>query len=127
MKPESADAIARARAILEEAEYLLSGSYWAAAASRSYYAMFHAAKSVLNEMDVERSSHHAVIGTFGEFVVKPGLADRQLQKYLLDAFSLRSESDYTVPPPVTEERARNAAAYAKLFVVFCEKLLEQSP
>jgi len=64
-----------AEMFLKESEHLFSGGFYNGTVGRAYYAMFHAATAALLAKDVERTSHHAIISAFGEFIVKPGLLE----------------------------------------------------
>ena len=75
MRSEVAERLQRADGFICVAGDLLRLGHWSDAVSRSYYAMFHAATGVLLELDIERSSHHAVWAAFGEFVTARGLMD----------------------------------------------------
>ena len=74
---------------LAQAELLLASSFPGAAASRSYYAMFHAATAALLQRGIKRRSHQGIIAAFGQIFVKPGIVDARFHKYLTKAFSLR--------------------------------------
>ena len=84
--------------------------------------MFHAATAVLLTKNIERTSHKALISAFGEFIVKPSLIDKKFQRYFLEAFELRQESDYQPTRTVSAEQARESLRRAKEFVEICRKL-----
>ena len=67
--------------------------------------MFHTATAVLLSLNIQRSSHHALIAAFGEYVAKPALMEKKFHRNLLDAFTMRSESDYLPVPETDEEKA----------------------
>lgn len=95
---------------------LIELGHWEDAVSRAYYSMFHAATAVLLSKNIQRSSHHALISAFGEYVTKPGLMDRKLHQYLITAFSVRSGSDYMPIPDTNEEDARIVLDQAQEFL-----------
>jgi uncharacterized protein (UPF0332 family) len=93
--------------------------------SRSYYAMFHAAKAVLTEMDIARASHRGVIAAFGQFVVKPGHMHPRFHASLRQAFNARAESDYLARPEDSMGDARAFLERAREFVTAVQSHLER--
>ena len=73
----------RAAECVEDARILIDNNRPAAATTRTYYAMFHAATAVLAVKGIRRSSHHAILSAFGEYLVKPGLIDSRFHFLLL--------------------------------------------
>ena len=69
----------RAAECVEDARILIDNNRPAAAATRAYYAMFHAATAILAVKGIKRSSHHGILSAFGEYLVKPGLIDHKFQ------------------------------------------------
>ncbi len=122
MKSEASEHLERATEFLGAAKALLSAEYASVAVGRAYYAMFHAATAALLERDIVRSSHHALIAAFGQFVVKPGDVDERFHAYLRDAFTLRSDSDYLPSPAVSVEEAQSVTQKADEFVAICCQL-----
>jgi uncharacterized protein (UPF0332 family) len=80
--------------MLADARLLLEAERLRSTVNRTYYAMYHAAKAVLDQMGIEVRSHGGVIARFGEHVVRRGLADRELARALHEAFDLREKTDY---------------------------------
>ena len=112
----------RADDCIKDAELLLAGHRHSAAVGRSYYAMFHAATAALLRRDIKRHSHQGLISAFGQFIVKPGLAEPRFHKHITEAFDLRQESDYQPLVEVTEQQAGKVLDRAKEFVEICRKL-----
>ena len=87
------------------------------AASRAYYAMFHAATALLRLRQMTFSRHTAVIAAFGREFVVTGLFAREHHKALIEASELRQLADYSPGVAVGEQRARRlvdqAAAFAR--------------
>jgi hypothetical protein len=84
--------------------------------------MFHAATAALLAKGIERTSHHAIISAFGEFVVKPGLLESKFHRYIIEAFTLRNDCDYLAPFEVEESQAAATLQRAKEFIQACKKL-----
>ena len=108
-----------AAVFLQESEHLLSGGFFRGTIGRAYYAMFHAATAALLAKGIERSSHHAVIAAFGEFLVKPGSIAPQFHKHLIETFTLRNDCDYLAPCSPEEGQAKTALQRARRFVEAC--------
>jgi len=78
---------------VEDARVLLDHNRLAAAVTRAYYAMFHAATAVLLAKGIQRSSHRGMLSAFGKHVVKTGAIDRTFFQYLRETFERRQQSD----------------------------------
>ncbi len=124
MKPEVADHLARAEELLRAARQLLEWGFPADSLSRSYYAMFHAAKGVLLELNIERGSHKGVWSAFGQFVTAPGLMDVRYHHEGIRLFSARSRSEYRAKPTDTCQDAQKELDVARDFVAACRSFLE---
>ena len=86
------------------------------AASRAYYAMFHAAVAMLRLRQMAFSRHSAVIAAFGrEFVVKGPIA-KEHHAALIEAFEVRQLADYSPGMGVGEPKARRLLQQAEAFV-----------
>ena len=86
--------------------------------------MFHAATATLLTKEIERTSHHAIISAFGEFIVKANLIDEKFHQYIIEAFMLRNDCDYLAPFEADESQAAATLQRAKEFVEACKKLVE---
>lgn len=115
----------RSEHFIKVAEDLAKLNYWEDVISRSYYSMFHSATAILLNINIQRSSHHALIAAFGEHIAKIGLMDKKYHRYLLDAFSARSESDYLPIPDSTKEEAFSMIDKAKEFLKAAKEYLEK--
>lgn len=111
-----------AETFLRESEHLFSGGFYNGTVGRAYYAMFHAATAALLAKDIERTSHHAIIAAFGEFVVKPGFLDTKFHKYIIEGFTLRNDCDYLAPFEAEESQAVATLQRAREFVEACKEL-----
>ena len=125
MKEDVRRHIEIAKVFLAESDHLLAGGFARGAVGRAYYAMFHAATAVLLDRGIERTSHHGIISAFGEFIAKPGLVSPKLHRHLVEAFTLRNDSDYLVPFQPQRSQAETALERASQFVQECETLLAQ--
>jgi uncharacterized protein (UPF0332 family) len=116
--------MARGEKFRRAARELADLGFGDASASRAYYAMFHAAKAVLLELGIERSSHHGLWAAFGQHVSNTGLMDRRYHRECLRAFRVRLRSDYDASPNLTESDIEDTRAAAADFVAACRRFLE---
>jgi uncharacterized protein (UPF0332 family) len=113
----------RAAECVDDANLLLDNGRYAAAVTRAYYAMFHAATAVLLTKDIRRTSHRGILSAFGEQVVKTGLLDRSFHRYFREAFDLRQQSDYEPVVDVDTKHAKQILSRAVDFVDACRRLI----
>jgi len=93
---ESQRWMAKARSSLTAAKKLWEESLFAESISRSYYAMFYAAKALLLLDGIDVSKHSAVAAAFGREYAKTGKIDPTYHRMLLDGFEWRQKADYDV-------------------------------
>jgi len=84
--------------------------------------MFHAATALLLHKEIERSSPHAIVSAFGEYIARLGLVDPKLHKHFLEAFTLRNDCDYLAPFEPEKSQAQLTLQQATEFVAACRKL-----
>jgi uncharacterized protein (UPF0332 family) len=87
---------------LDVAVKLLDDKAWRDAASRAYYAMFHAVRA----KRLDSRKHSGVISLFNQHFVKAGLVSRDLGRILMTAKDFRERGDYDEFAPISEEIAR---------------------
>lgn len=84
--------------------------------------MFYSAEAVLLSKNLRFSKHQAVIAAFGKHFAKPGILDKNLHRYLLDAFEERMESDYgplgTIEQDMVDERLLQAEKFLREVELF---------
>jgi uncharacterized protein (UPF0332 family) len=108
--------LARARSDLDASRLLLNSGFMDQAASRAYYAAFYAAEAALLRLGETRSSHSALIATFGSLVVKQGGFEPSLAALLRELFDLRNDADYELLGSITQDTALYAVDSAERFV-----------
>ena len=79
---------------LKAANMLLDNKDFLGAANRSYYAVFHAMRSVLALDGIDRKHHSGVISEFRRLYIKTGIFDAELSDMIGDQFDNRNASDY---------------------------------
>jgi hypothetical protein len=88
------DLLDRARQDLEAARHLVQGGFPAQAASRAYYAAFHAAEAALLSLGETRSKHAGVVAAFSRLVVREGGLEDWCGRMLRSLFERRNAADY---------------------------------
>lgn len=99
MHPEEKKALSNARythaqECLESANLLLENGNYKSAANRSYYAIFHAMRSVLAFDGIDMKHHSGIISEFRKLYIKTGIFDVKLSAIISVLFNVRQDSDY---------------------------------
>jgi uncharacterized protein (UPF0332 family) len=115
----------RARQHLKAARDLLVNEDFADSISRSYYAIFQAARALLAIEQLESRKHSGVIALFNRYFVKTGKADKQLGIVLKDARRSREMADYSDVVEFAREDAEGQLQDAEMFVEAVTKLVEE--
>jgi uncharacterized protein (UPF0332 family) len=123
VRQDVSDHLDRAEELLRAARDLIELGYPSDSISRSYYALLHAATAVLLELGIQRASHHALWGAFGQFVTAPGLLDARYHHVAVRLFADRSRAEYQAKPGGTREDAERDLAAARDFVAACRAFL----
>lgn len=115
MTQEQLELLEQARNTLDAAKLLLTNGHLRDAISRAYYSMFYVAEAFLGEAS-SRSSHKAVIISFGRDVANAGQVPIEFHRKLIDAERLRNKADYRHREIVTPEEALKQVADAEQFL-----------
>ena len=83
-----------AQECLDSAKLLLESGNYKSAANRSYYAVFHAMRSVLAFDEIDMKHHSGIISEFRRLYIKTGIFDATLSSIISVLFSIRQDSDY---------------------------------
>ena len=86
--------IKKAKIALNEAKILFEAELYDGAASRSYYAAFHAMSALLANDGYRMKKHSGVISKFRELYIKTGIFDVSMSEQISDLFELRTRCDY---------------------------------
>lgn len=105
-----------ARSALRAAEVLTGEECFPDAVSRSYYAVFHAARAALHVQDVEAETHAGVRRMFGLHLIKPGLIEPPSAAALGGTLDERLAADYNPEATFSVKDARNACRQARTFL-----------
>jgi len=116
--------IRRAESALQEAQALLDAGFPPASITRSYYAMFYAARALLSSKEVSPKSHGGTLQKLGELFVKPGLLSAEQTAAMGAAMELRQQADYSVSASALDDtKAQEVLAAAGTFVEAARDLL----
>lgn len=92
--------ISQAEQCTKSANILKDFGDYKGAANRSYYAIFHAMRSVLALDEIDFSKHSGVSAYFRKNYIKTGVFDVGMSDIIRLAFDVRSDSDYDDYDPV---------------------------
>lgn len=106
MTPECDALLAAADAKLRAADLLLTAGLPDDAASRAYYAAFHAVSALHLADGNAFSSHAQLIGRFNKDFVRTGRMPTAFSKVLTRLFQDRQLGDYGAPASISPEQAR---------------------
>lgn len=119
--------LARAADKLTVAQLLLENSAWEDAASRAYYAAFHAISALLFASGKSYSSHAQLIGAFNRDFVKTQVFQRDFTAILTRLFEDRQSGDHDVFAAITEQEARRDVDDAQRIVESIQQYLANEP
>ena len=84
----------RAREDMSNAKILFENGKYKAANNRSYYAIFHALRSVLAMDNYDSKRHSGIISEFQKRYIKEGVFPKEISRIIDSAFIIRNASDY---------------------------------
>ena len=109
--------IEQAEQCLNSARLLAQAGDFRGAANRSYYAIFHAMRSVLALKRKDFAKHSGVSAYFRKEYIKSGIFPVEMSDYITSAFEARSDSDYDdfyiISPEDVEAQISNAEIFCK--------------
>ena len=108
---------------LDSSKILFESGKYKDSISRSYYAMFSAARALLATKELDSPKHSGIISLFNLHFVKEGLVDKLMGRYLASAKDVREKSDYGDFTVVSKEEAQAQIEYATKFIREIEKAL----
>ena len=115
----------RAKESLTAAQNLLEDGLFSDSISRSYYAIFHAARAVLLTKDIDSSTHNGAITMFGLHFVKDGLIEEKYGKIYNESKDVRELGDYMATKKFTREETKRRVAQATEFLGRMRKYLQE--
>lgn len=114
-----------AREKLSAAEDLLEKRHYKDSVSRSYYAIFTAARALLATKKLDSSKHSGVIALFNQHFVKNGAVRRDASKWLERAKLYREQADYGDFYIVSAQEAETQIQSAREFIEEIETAIEK--
>lgn len=118
------DELKLARQALTAAELLIGAALPADAASRAYYAAFHAARALLFSVGIDSRSHSALRSLVSRHFVQAGTIAAELSKELAQLEALRSASDYDSAFALGVAEIKPELEKARRFVAEAERVLK---
>jgi uncharacterized protein (UPF0332 family) len=115
----------KARENLTAAENLIASGDYRVAATRTYYAVFHAMRAVLALDGIDRKHHSGVIAEFRQRYIKTGLIRREQSQTISQLSDLRTDSDYDDFFEISREDTEAALRLAEAFVKEIEAFLQK--
>ena len=120
-----ADELALADSDLRAADALLALAISPAAASRTYYAVFHATRALLLSLGIQATTHKSLRSLFAQHFVKSGLLPAERSKELAQLEALRSSGDYDSAFALGPDELRPELDKARRFVEDARELLRR--
>lgn len=117
------DYLERSASALKAAHILYRENFFPDCVSKSYYAMFYAAKAALIREEIKVSKHSAVESEFGRHFVKTGKLDISLHRMYIRARGLREMADYDIDEQVLQRVAAQQLEDAQVFIEHITKWL----
>ncbi len=121
------------RSILRKAKEKLAGAkmdfeagFYDDAASRSYYAVFHAMTATLAQKGLSFSSHYQTVGAFNREFVKTGSFPKETTRILQRLFKDRQFGDYSWTIHIDHETALQDITDAEWMIQKCQLLNKKS-
>ncbi len=102
----------------------MAKGFWEDSASRSYYAMFHAARAALAKIGVSTGTHEGTVSEFGWRLVLEGVFPRDLGRSLAEAKAARETYEYSAMVEMDKEEAEALFREAERFVSLVKSRLK---
>ena len=122
---EWAKHLERAEEKIGAANLLFENEMFADAISEAYYAMFHAAKSLLALKEIYPKTHTGVVSQFGLQFVNEGLIEDFYAKSLAKAQTRREKADYDIYYEPSKEEAESVVEDAEMFLERIKKAIDE--
>ena len=113
-----------AQECLDSAKLLLESGNYKSAANRSYYAVFHAMRSVLAFDEIDMKHHSGIISEFRRLYIKTGIFDATLSSIISVLFSIRQDSDYDDFFVISKQEVIEQIANAEIFLNTIKEFLD---
>jgi uncharacterized protein (UPF0332 family) len=121
------DELSRADTCLLEARALQDAALPYGAASRAYYAVFHAARALLFSIGLQAATHKGVVSLIGEHFVRSGQLSPSMGRLISRMQRDREDADYVTGAVFTGEEAAQMIADAAQFLADARRLATPHP
>ena len=111
----------RALEFYEDAVALFKQERYRSAASRLYFAVFHAMRAVDG---IDRKHHSGIISEFRRLYVKTGIFDREASGIIASVSLMRHDSDYDDYIPIEKEDLEEMLPQAEKLITSVKEYLE---
>ena len=111
---------------LQSARVLAGCNDYRGAANRSYYAFFHAMRSVFALYNKDFSKHSGVAANFRKDFIKNGAFDVVFSDMIKSAFYIRNNSDYDDFYVISKSDVQEQIKNAEVFCAAVRDFLEQN-
>ena len=118
--------LSKAKQDLLAAKLLFDNNHFAQSLNRSYYAIFHAVRSLLAYDKFDSKKHSGIISYFINNYVRSGIIDEKYSQMLTKAERLRLDSDYDDLYVADKETAERQLENAKEFISLIEDYIKQN-
>jgi uncharacterized protein (UPF0332 family) len=119
----AAEELSRAETCLSEARALHAAAFPYGAASRAYYAVFHAARALLFSIGIEARTHKSLASLIGEHFVRPGRLSSGMGRLVSRMQRDREDADYATGAVFTHEEASQMIADAETFLMEARRMI----
>ena len=116
-----------AREKLSAAVDLLEKGHYKDSVSRSYYAIFTAARALLAVKQLDSAKHSGIIALFSQHFVKRGIIRKEMSKWLEKAKLYREQADYGDFYIVSLQEAEAQIMSARRFIAEIEMAIRNLP
>ena len=116
----------RAKDDLEASKLLVDNNKFSQSISRSYYAIFHAARALLALENFDSKKHSGIISYFNKNFIKTRKIEKRYSKILMDAQDFRTDSDYDDFFVASKEEAVKQLEDAAKFIEKIEIYIEEN-
>lgn len=105
----------KAQKCLTSAKILVQSGDYCSAANRSYYSIFYCIRGLLVLEGIDFSKHSGVMSYFQKNYVKSGIFGKEYSTILMEAFDIRSNSDYDDYYIISKEEVQEQIQNAQYF------------
>lgn len=124
-RANAAAELEHARRSLRQARILQQAGEPDGAASRAYFAAFHAARALLFSVGLEAKTHRGVMSLLGQHFVQPGSLPADTLRQLSRMQADRHDADYLAASFFTAEAGAEAIAHAERLLARVRALLSE--